>query len=276
MKLLPLPKESLKEDSVLLSVCKKNAWNNYQMAWQEAYNSYRSLAGNPWKVFPASALTAIQSEQRALYDTRASGGPIRRIRGTKGLVCCPMCGSPTTGSIDHYLPRAVFPEFSILYSNLVPACMHCNSATKGDTYRGLKSERFIHPYYDSFAEEPLWQVSIVPPYEAARFVATPMAQMESERAEIIAFHLKHVLGDQFKEWMRTQWGRYPEILAKRRGGATTPLLPENVLLHLEKDTAEAEITDGINGWRTALYRGLRVDQGAATYLAKKASAIQPG
>jgi 5-methylcytosine-specific restriction endonuclease McrA len=209
MKSLALPEQSAKEDKVLVSVCKTNSWLLHQSEWQATYDNYRLHKGNPWFVTPSSALSAISAKQKKLYDNRCKGGPIRRIRSTKNLVCCPMCGSPTTGSVDHYLPRAVFPEFSILYSNLVPACTHCNSAQKGDLYRGAGCERFIHPYYDAFADQPLWYVSVVPPYRAATFKAKALGGMPAQQTQIVQFHLKHILGEQFTEWVRTQWVRYP-------------------------------------------------------------------
>ncbi len=59
---------------------------------------------------------------------------------------CPYCTSGTVATLDHYLPKDDYPEFSILPDNLVPSCHRCN------TPRGFKdragSRALIHPYFD--------------------------------------------------------------------------------------------------------------------------------
>lgn len=59
---------------------------------------------------------------------------------------CPMCGYSTISDLDHYLPRATFPELSILPINLVPACGTCNNKKRN---RWSATERlFLHAYFD--------------------------------------------------------------------------------------------------------------------------------
>ncbi|WP_456797488.1 HNH endonuclease [Bradyrhizobium sp. USDA 4473] len=99
------------------------------------------------------------------------------------LQSCPMCGSSVTGSVDHFLPKEDFPEFSLMAANLVPACSHCNSGAKRQTYKGASAdERFLHPYFDALAAKPLWLTKIIGPYSAARFEAAPPCRSSMQRS----------------------------------------------------------------------------------------------
>lgn len=62
---------------------------------------------------------------------------------------CPFCGDiGHTKNLDHFLPKAHFPEFSVMPLNLVPSCRDCNMGEKGQTYAIVEEEQAIHPYVD--------------------------------------------------------------------------------------------------------------------------------
>ncbi|SCA56748.1 Putative phage protein (fragment) [Candidatus Terasakiella magnetica] len=61
---------------------------------------------------------------------------------------CPFCGGighPET--LDHYLAKSNYPQFSVLPANLVPACRDCNTG-KGHIRAQNAEEQVIHPYFD--------------------------------------------------------------------------------------------------------------------------------
>jgi hypothetical protein len=70
---------------------------------------------------------------------------------------CPYCGilRQSSSALDHFLPRSVFPEYSILSSNLVYICEICNNkAHKGVLVNDSDGIRlFLHPYSDKLIEE---------------------------------------------------------------------------------------------------------------------------
>ncbi len=75
---------------------------------------------------------------------------VRKLRDSANTIlqACPYCGLPGVLTLDHYLPRAkkLFPHFSVLTANLVPACMDCQHA-KGDFYpqrKGFKNRVILH------------------------------------------------------------------------------------------------------------------------------------
>lgn len=62
---------------------------------------------------------------------------------------CPFCGDiGQTKNIDHFLPKAHFPEFSVMPLNLVPSCRDCNMGEKGENYATIEEEQALHPYID--------------------------------------------------------------------------------------------------------------------------------
>ncbi|MKC25976.1 HNH endonuclease, partial [Listeria monocytogenes] len=62
---------------------------------------------------------------------------------------CPFCGDiGQTKNIDHFLPIAHYPEFSVMPINLVPSCRDCNMGEKGQVFAVDEVHQAIHPYID--------------------------------------------------------------------------------------------------------------------------------
>lgn len=62
---------------------------------------------------------------------------------------CPFCGGiGRPRNLDHYLPKAHFPQFSIVPVNLVPSCRDCNMDGKGENFAVSEAEQVIQPYLD--------------------------------------------------------------------------------------------------------------------------------
>jgi len=69
---------------------------------------------------------------------------------------CPYCGGiGRPRNLDHFMPKAVFPQFSTVPVNLIPACRDCNMDGKGQDFAQRPNEQIIHPYLDNecFFEE---------------------------------------------------------------------------------------------------------------------------
>jgi hypothetical protein len=62
---------------------------------------------------------------------------------------CPFCGGiGTPRNLDHFLPKAHFPQFSVLPHNLVPACRDCNMDGKAHAFATNAEDQIIQPYAD--------------------------------------------------------------------------------------------------------------------------------
>lgn len=103
---------------------------------------------------------------------------------------CPFCGDiGQTKNLDHFLPKAHFPEFSVMPLNLVPSCRDCNMGEKGQAYATLEDDQAIHPYVDKdiFYQEQWIYAEYIDEDDGAvvYYVQCPAAwsQEEKNRAE---------------------------------------------------------------------------------------------
>lgn len=63
---------------------------------------------------------------------------------------CLYCGNQDFNlTLDHFLPKSKFWQYSISPCNLIPACYECNSKLKRDTIPKTMTSTIIHAYYDS-------------------------------------------------------------------------------------------------------------------------------
>lgn len=62
---------------------------------------------------------------------------------------CPFCGGiGTPRNLDHFLPKAFFPQYAFMPLNLVPACRDCNMDGKASAVITSAEEQPIQPYLD--------------------------------------------------------------------------------------------------------------------------------
>lgn len=62
---------------------------------------------------------------------------------------CPFCGGiGTPRNLDHFLPKAHFPQFSTFPQNLVPSCRDCNMDGKSEYFATRAQDQLIQPYID--------------------------------------------------------------------------------------------------------------------------------
>jgi hypothetical protein len=62
---------------------------------------------------------------------------------------CPFCGGiGTPRNLDHFLPKAHFPQYSVFPQNLVPSCRDCNMDGKAEAFATAPGDQLIQPYVD--------------------------------------------------------------------------------------------------------------------------------
>ena len=263
MKYLKRPYSQAEDLKAIEEACVKYKWDDIKNTWKLGYVNYYKHRGNPWKVSPSTFSKGISNKHKKLYDSRRSGKVIIGIRDTE-VLSCPVCGSGTTGHVDHYLPRKEYPEFSIMRANLVPTCPHCNSGSKGNHVKGTDPERFIHPYFDKWANRPLWHVTFIRPLQAVQFCAKPSDHLTPEKYKVVDFHLRHVLGKQFRSFMRSKWSTLPASLKFDIDPSQRSLQVTRNAIRNERK--KAKVTKGRNSWESAFFRGLLKDDEALKYV----------
>lgn len=83
--------------------------------------------------------------------------PMKALRGDllkrTSVARCPFCGISESSTLDHYLPKEQYPEFSVFPKNLVPSCAVCNTRKRDRVLdEGTSVRMFLHPCYDTIPE----------------------------------------------------------------------------------------------------------------------------
>ena len=130
--------------------------NRTQIA--EAYDDYLTGSGNGALLCPIKITNRCAKALKSNFDSLDSGRSHDFLRdeilGSALHDACPYCNATSVDSLDHALPRAVYPEFSILAQNLVPACATCNRK-KGDECFQETGRNLMHPYFVHIPVEPI-------------------------------------------------------------------------------------------------------------------------
>lgn len=156
-------------------------YDNINSDLELQFNLYISKKGNPVFIKPlnleAFSNNKSESEERKktlinLYKPKEHQAPyelLRTMRKEHDLLCCPSCGEDgAPGTLDHYLPKDIFPEFSICVANLTPMCNRCQEEKSISYLTGKGRKAYIHPYFDE-VNEGFFSVAIQKPYSAPSF-----------------------------------------------------------------------------------------------------------
>ncbi|MFK0269672.1 hypothetical protein [Pseudomonas asiatica] len=113
-----------------------------------AYGAYLKTEGSP-QLPAADVSDELVTLLHRLYEGASKNHGfdwIHRIRDAQ-LTSCPMCGNLSVGTVEHYLPKNPFPEFSVFSFNLVPSCNACNRKRGSRHKNGIKY-KLLHPAFD--------------------------------------------------------------------------------------------------------------------------------
>lgn len=167
---------------------------------------------------------------------------------------CPFCGSLNqVNEIDHLLPKAHFPQFSVHPSNLIPACTPCNK-TKKASVPATAGEQALHPYLDAahfFTEQWLSAVVVQTPVIGVDYVVRPPASWSViDQARVHAHMEKYGLLLRFGEEAAVEMAN---VLHKRRNSLSSLSAAE-----YQADLRESADSPGrsINSWSRVMYLAL--------------------
>jgi 5-methylcytosine-specific restriction endonuclease McrA len=114
----------------------------------DAYAAYVASATDVTQLAVADTSPATADDLITNYDHRTAGCASLRsvvLGGNTGGKCV-FCDRATATTLDHYLPKSDYPEFSVYPPNLLPCCADCN-LRKLATYRDGAAV-FLHCYFD--------------------------------------------------------------------------------------------------------------------------------
>jgi hypothetical protein len=188
-----------------------------------------------------------------------------------------MCGSLKSGTLDHFLPKAVYPEFALFTKNLIPAC-DCNVA-RGEIYKGdANTKKLLHPYFDSCLTSRLiranLQGDLLAPTISLTLCCGPIPQIES-----VQFHLEKVLEKTLViKWLETKWVKLiqrPYVMLKTLSHGQ--LLDSQVRTALLDSLNACDDEHGTpNNWYSFFYAGVLYSAGSVRWLTDRINGINDG
>ncbi len=111
------------------------------------------------KIYEISSILLNPNEKDALIDLYSYKSAI--IRNVKNKILdsqirtinatCQYCTLNSVNTLDHFIPKEDFPEFSVNPLNLFPCCSECNSKKSNSCFRGEES-LFLNLYLDELPE----------------------------------------------------------------------------------------------------------------------------
>ena len=225
----------------------------------DAYEAYENLVPCVEALQPI-AITALQSDAlRHAYTVGTAPMANLREQLSKPVMAarCPFCGVSEAGTLDHYLPKEGYPEFSVFAWNLVPSCSICNTRKRTlivdqDTDVRL----FLHPYFDDIPNQLFLavQVTLLPNALLLDFhISQPPGMSEECHLQLRSHFNQLSLEDRYKKLSLIELRGLHGSLARFYGdnGDAGRVASE---LFAEADSYEA--AHGPNFWRVVLYRAL--------------------
>jgi len=224
-----------------------------------AYQRYHDTAPNIGGL-DAALLTDLQKEaMRHAYNVET--GPMTTLRADLlkriSVARCPFCGIGETSTLDHYLPKEHYPEYSVFPNNLVPSCAACNTRKRDLILDEETNVRiFLHPCYDVIPELEFLMVqtrmeddALILSYRLSR-----PAGMAIRTFQHLQGHYKKLnLPDRYRRMGLEHLGeQYPSLRRAYGGDGDAERVAEKLLEKAE----DFEELSGPNYWLAKLYRSL--------------------
>ncbi len=167
---------------------------------------------------------------------------------------CPLCGGlGQARTLDHYLPKAIFPAYSVHPRNLVPCCRDCNTGRNASFGVGFH-EQTLHPYFDQtrFFEERWvtasvqWCNPILVQFECAPPDHWPIA----DKGRVRSHFNSHKLASRFS----IQAGAEVSKVVQTRAKSLRSLTPDSFKDFLLDNANSPDFV--LNGWSRTTYAAL--------------------
>ncbi|CCO48617.1 hypothetical protein VIBNISOn1_570007 [Vibrio nigripulchritudo SOn1] len=167
---------------------------------------------------------------------------------------CPFCGINEPKTLDHYLPKELFPEFSIFSRNLIPICGVCNSDYKRSQWIENGKRLFLHSYYDYFPDDYCFNLNVQ--VGAKVFLEFEVNNIKSDKyfTNLFTNHFdKLALNKRFirkaaSEIIRKR-SSFNRVFNKNNSALELSRTLQNEATNLEHEYSK-------NHWKPVLYRGL--------------------
>jgi len=241
-----------------------NYFTSIHADWKIRVQDYISKSGNPEVLAFWPHVGTYRKTHINLYpgDATSAQGPVIKQLRNRQLQLCPFCGengAPRT--LDHYLPKQLFPELAAMPINLAPMCDACQDEKDTKTVDEESRRFFLHPYFDQIAISQIVMLIVRVPYEApASFDLVPSLVLAPEWRDLVSRHLKELdIYARFKEYFTDQYVRTLRLVQDTRqaGENVESMLRQFAALHRDRSR---------NCWDYVFYSGVLNDTSLMAYL----------
>jgi 5-methylcytosine-specific restriction endonuclease McrA len=240
-------------------------FNTIQAEWLQRVQHYIVSQASPAVVTQWPSITSKKKIFLNLYLSPARKsvqGPIfKNMRHKHDLSVCPACGelgTPTT--LDHFLPKGLYPHLCISPANLLPMCSICQNI-KGEKIGDVTSPRFfIHPYFDVFAAQQILRLEIFPPFDIPTFRLDASSNLTPAEMQQTRSHMRELnLEERYQTFFRREYRRLLRLVGKMRDSG------QDVTKTLETFKFN-ESDQSLNTWPHVFYAAVIDNADLMTYL----------
>ncbi|OEH85582.1 hypothetical protein BHU72_01930 [Desulfuribacillus stibiiarsenatis] len=167
---------------------------------------------------------------------------------------CPLCGQREVETVDHYLPKTLYPTLVVTPTNLIPSCSACNRI-KLTSIPTCSEDEPIHPYYDDIESER-WLFSTLARLDSGfviKFEVRAPATWNPVKVLRVEKHLSKFLSSLYSKRAGVELTeKKPRLNDLRKIGIT---MVQEYLSELAYDFSRVYT----NSWQTAMYETLAED-----------------
>ena len=219
-----------------------------------AYTAYIMCEGDGAAIWPiplSGELASLLAGNFRLLEKGASHQHIRdEVLSSARFDICPYCSATPVDTIDHMLPVALYPEFSVLAQNLIPCCGRCNRS-KGPTCFVNDGKDLFHPYFQKVPAGQMLRayVEIVDRFVTWSFAIEDLPGMDGHAFARMRNLFEILELDELYRQVSVPdvIDRLQSMEIQHQAGGT-----EQVRLYLQLEAESARVRRGENYWKTAI------------------------
>lgn len=181
---------------------------------------------------------------------------IKDIQDPQHREKCPYCRINTPNTIDHYIPKDDFPEFSFLPINLIPCCSICNEK-KGTRWKDENGRFFLNYYFDKICEDKFLYVKLDYKKDDLKFTSSINYYLNTKNIkdnynlDIIISHFDKL----------NLLDRYDKLIMEEISNIYTKVMIndypiDNHRISIEMEYKTLKHVYGENYWKTVLYKSI--------------------
>ncbi|HEL3178853.1 TPA: hypothetical protein UME25_000948 [Stenotrophomonas maltophilia] len=160
------------------------------------YKDYSCIVGSRADAPAPTKLFGIGEMLRGFYAAppRGLAELLKFRRSGHDLKECPYCGNPfSPDTIDHFMPKDLWPEYAIFPNNLVPQCRGC-APIKGARFvcPTAGGHIFLHPFYSECISKLGFEVLVTHSHGKSTFEVNFVLPGDSTADDVLAIrgHLR--------------------------------------------------------------------------------------